>query len=137
MTSLGISRALALVVGIFVPIAELYRRRQQLGDVAMFPFWFDDVLIGAFLLYGWWRTGSDPERGRLPLAAAWAFMGGMAYGSFFAQLAELSKPDPSGASPIIVVAIKGIGVVLAPVGVWLTTRSGDASQGEAQAVVGR
>jgi hypothetical protein len=28
---------LALVVGIFVPIAELYRRRKQVGDIAMPP----------------------------------------------------------------------------------------------------
>lgn len=88
----------------------------------MFPAWFDDVLIGAFLLYGWWRTKSDSEAGRLPLAAAWAFMGGMAYGSFFAQLAEITTPDPSGASPFLIVAIKGAGLVLAPIAIWLTTR---------------
>lgn len=123
MRSLQVSRGLALLLGLFVPLAELYRRRQQLGDVAMFPSWFDDVLIGAFLLYGWWRTKSDPEGGRLPLAAAWAFMGGMAYGSFFGQLAQLSQPDPSGASPILIIAIKGLGVLLAPLAVWLTVRS--------------
>ena len=116
------SRALALVLGVAIPLAELVRRRHQLADPAMFPSWFDDVLIGAFLLYGWWRTKSEPEGGRLPLAAAWAFMGGMAYGSFFGQLAELGRPDPSGASPILVVAIKGAGVILAPIGVWLSTR---------------
>lgn len=127
MKALRTSRALALIIGIALPLAELYRRRQQLGDLAMLPAWFDDVLIGAFLLYGWWRTKRDPEGGRLPLAAAWAFMGGMAYGSFFGQLAEISKPDPSGASPIIVVAIKGLGVVLAPIGIWLTTRARPAA----------
>jgi hypothetical protein len=116
------SRALALLLGVAIPLAELIRRRHQLADPAMFPSWFDDVLIGAFLLYGWWRTKSDPDGGRLPLAAAWAFMGGMAYGSFFGQLAEISRPDPSGASPIVIVAIKGAGVVLAPIGVWLTAR---------------
>jgi hypothetical protein len=116
------SRALALVLGVAIPLAELVRRRHQLADPAMFPSWFDDVLIGAFLLYGWWRTKSEPEGGRLPLAAAWAFMGGMAYGSFFGQLAEISKPDPSGASPIVIVAIKGAGLLLAPIGIWLTTR---------------
>jgi hypothetical protein len=112
-----------LIIGIALPTAELYRRRHQLGDLAMFPSWFDDVLIGAFLLYGWWRTRIDPDRGRLPLAAAWAFLGGMAYGSFFAQLAQIDRPDPSGAPPVAVIAIKGIGLVLAPIAIWLTTRS--------------
>ena len=125
MRTLPISRGFALVLGIALPIVELLRRRHQLADLAMFPSWFDDVLIGAFLLYGWWRTKSDPEGGRLPLAVAWGFMGGMAYNSFFMQLGQLSTPDPSGASPVIVVVIKGIGLLLAPICIWLTVRAND------------
>src|SRR6185436_6597961 len=113
MNGMTVSRRLALVIGILLPIAELYRRRNQLTDPTMIPAWFDDVLIGAFLLYGVWRTREGREDGRIFLAAAWAFMAGMAYGSFFGQLSELSNPDPSGASSIIVVAIKGAGLALA------------------------
>jgi hypothetical protein len=107
MSGMNVSRRLALVIGVLLPIAELYRRRHQLADLSMFPAWFDDMLIGAFLLYGVWRTREGRESGRMFLAAAWAFMAGMAYGSFFGQLSELSKPDPSGASSMIVVANQG------------------------------
>ena len=120
---LAISRCFALCIGILLPLAELYRRSHELGDIAMFPAWFDDVLIGAFLIYGAWRTRGGREDGRLHLAAAWAFMAGMAYGSFFGQLAELDQADPSGASPVVIVAIKGAGFVIAVVCLWLTARA--------------
>ena len=37
----------------------------------MFFAWFDDWLIGAFLLYGAWRVGQDATTGQASLAAAW------------------------------------------------------------------
>ncbi|HYC52869.1 MAG TPA: hypothetical protein VEB19_17275 [Gemmatimonadaceae bacterium] len=123
MTGLTFSRCAAICIGIALPIAELYRRSHQLTELAMFSAWFDDVLIGAFLLYGAWRTRpGHRDEGRLHLAAAWAFMAGMAYGSFFGQLFELGEADPSGASPVVIVAIKGAGFLLAVVCLWLTAR---------------
>ena len=120
---LATSRCFAICIGILLPIAELYRRSHQLGDIAMLPAWLDDVLIGAFLLYGAWRTRGGREDGRLHLAAAWAFMAGMAYGSFFGQLQELDQADPSGASPLIIVGIKGAGLLIAVICLWLTART--------------
>ena len=122
---MAFSRCAAICIGIGLPIAELYRRSHQLGDVAMLPAWLDDVLIGAFLLYGAWRTRGGRDDGRIHLAAAWAFMAGMAYGSFFGQLAELDRADPSGASPMVIVAIKGAGLAVAIVCLWLTSRQAD------------
>ena len=122
---MAFSRCAAICIGIGLPIAELYRRSHQLGDVAMLPAWLDDVLIGAFLLYGAWRTRGGRDDGRIHLAAAWAFMAGMAYGSFFGQLAELDQADPSGASPMVIVAIKGAGLAVAIVCLWLTSRQAD------------
>jgi len=129
MSGMTVSRRLALVIGVLLPIAELYRRRNQLADVTMFPAWFDDILIGAFLLYGVWATRDGRESGRIFLATGWAFMAGMAYGSFFGQLSELSKPDQSGAPSIIVVAIKGAGLALAffALGLTYSARKSDAS----------
>lgn len=126
--ALAISRCLALCIGILLPIAELYRRSHQLGDITMLPAWIDDVLIGAFLLYGAWRTRDGRDDGRIHLTAAWAFMVGMVYASFFGQLAELDQADPSGASPYVIVAIKGVGLAIAVVFLWVTSRrelSGD------------
>src|SRR3954464_6072292 len=99
---LRVSRLLAIILGVFTPLLELYRRRHQLGDIRMFPSWFDDVLIGVLLLYGAWKTRGAAGHGLIYLAAGWFFLPGMAYGSFFGQLAELTKPDLSGAPATII-----------------------------------
>ena len=117
---MAFSRCAAICIGVLLPIAEVYRRSHQLGDVSKLPAWIDDVFIGAFLLYGAWRTRGGRDDGRMHLASAWAFMAGMAYGSFFGQLAELDQGDPSGASPLLIVAIKGIGLLIAVVCLGLT-----------------
>jgi hypothetical protein len=111
--TLTFSRRLALVFGIALPIVETVRRWQQLGDVRIWPAWFDDILLGAVLLYGVWRTSNDVETGRPWLAAAWGIACGVAYNSFFGQLAHLDEPDPSSLPPEWVVGIKGVGFVLA------------------------
>jgi hypothetical protein len=74
------------------------------------------MLLGGFLLYGAWRVASDRRTGRAILAAAWGFMCGLAYYSFFGQLQRLAEPDPSGLAPVWVIAVKGVGLVLGIVG---------------------
>jgi hypothetical protein len=127
VSSRAINRCFAMCIGVLLPIAELYRRRDQLGDLAMFPSWFDDVLIGAFLIYGARQTGKDWNAGRLWLAAAWAFMAAMAFGSFFGQLSELGQPDPSGAPSVVIVAIKGAGLLIGIVGFLATAHDGKSA----------
>jgi hypothetical protein len=111
--TLTYSRRLALVIGILVPIVETIRRWHQLGDIRIWPSWLDDFVIGACLLYGFWRTAKDVETGRPWLAAAWGVTCGMAYTSFFGQLVRLNQPDPSGVPAAWVVGIKGVGFLLA------------------------
>jgi len=114
--ALSFSRRLALFIGIITPLAEVARRRHQLLDPVFIPSWIDDMLLGGFLLYGAWRVASDPRTGRPVLAAAWGFMCGLAYYSFFGQLQRLAEPDPSGLAPVWVIAVKGVGLVLGIVG---------------------
>jgi hypothetical protein len=108
--SITFNRWLAIAGGILIPLVELVRRWHQLLDLSALPFWMDDMLIGAGLLCGAWRTRQDVARGLSFLAAGWAFACGMGYSSFFAHLAVLqSQPvDVSGVSGAIVVAIKGV-----------------------------
>jgi hypothetical protein len=121
------SRTLALAGGIVLPIIETLRRWEQLGDPRAFPAWFDDWIIGALLLYGWWRTRPGATGGRPMLAAAWGFACGMGYMSFFIQLDELSQSDPSGLPSTTVVVIKGVMVSVAVVALiaTLSSRSSD------------
>ena len=102
------SRWLAIVGGILVPLAETIRRwstwRQSPANL------FDDYLIGAFVLFGAWRTGKDLRSGQRYLAAAWAFACGMGYYSFFGQLERLRlhEADPAPISSAWVLVIKGL-----------------------------
>lgn len=111
--TLMFSRRLAVAFGVLLPIVETIRRWSQLGDVRVWPAWFDDVILGAFLLYGAWRAAKNMQTGQPYLAAAWGLTCGMAYGSFFGQLLRLSEPDPAPIPTVWVVGIKGIGFLLA------------------------
>ena len=126
--SLSFSRALALFIGIITPLAEVARRRSQFLDPAAVPLWIDDMLLAGFLLYGAWRTGLHPPTGRPVLAAAWGFMCGMTYYSFFGQLQRLAEPDPSGLAPMWVVGVKGVGLMLGIAGM-VTALKGRAPEG--------
>jgi hypothetical protein len=119
------SRGLAIAGGVVLPIVETIRRWHQLGDIHMAPAWLDDWLIGVFLLYGAWRTRGNDRRGRAVLAAAWAFACGLAYASFFSQLASLGQADPSGVASTTVVAIKGVMFALAIIAIAVTLLSED------------
>jgi hypothetical protein len=104
------ARTLAILAGVVLPIGELARRWHQLGDPRLLFAWLDDMLIGAFLLYGAWRVGHDAVRGQATLAAAWGFALALAIGSFFTGL--FGDPDPTGLSRPVVVAIKGAMLLL-------------------------
>jgi hypothetical protein len=88
------------------------------------PALFDDYILGAFLLYGAWRVGKDKRSGQRFLAAAWAFMCGMAYSSFFAQLSalQIGERDPAPISSEWVALIKGLGLVLGIIALVVSLR---------------
>lgn len=111
--TLTFSRRLALAFGVLLPIVETIRRWQQLGDISVWPAWLDDFVLGALLLYGFWRTTRHAQTGRPWLIAAWGVTCGMAYSSFFGQLVRLDQPDPSPLPAVWVVGIKGVGFLLA------------------------
>jgi hypothetical protein len=116
------SRYAAIVLGIATPLAETVRRWSTWRQNP--PALFDDYILGAFLLYGAWRVGKDVGTGQRFLAAAWAFMCGMAYYSFFAQVHDyrLGINDPSSMPSIWVAAIKGAGLIFGVIALVLTLK---------------
>jgi hypothetical protein len=115
------SRTLAWIFGVLLPVAETVRRWGTWQEFP--PALFDDYIAGALLLGGAWWTGRDPERGRVLLAAAWGFLCGLAYGSFFGQVWRLQHGDTSDPAPIPsfwVAVIKGAGFLLAILALILT-----------------
>jgi hypothetical protein len=124
------SRRLAIILGILTPLAETVRRWRQLGQLNLLPAWLDDYIIGALLLYGAWRTGKDIRSGRPFLVAAWGVTCGMAYSSFFSQLARLNEPDPAPIPSIWVAVIKGVGFALAILALVGSLRRGKEASDE-------
>jgi hypothetical protein len=116
------SRRLAIAFGILLPLGETIRRWNTWRDYP--PNFFDDYIIGAFLLYGAWRVGRDVRGGQRYLAAAWAFTCGIGYSSFFGQLQSLSlnEIDPAPIPSVWVALIKGVGLALSLLALVLSLR---------------
>ena len=107
------SRTLAIIFGLLAPLAETVRRWNTWREYP--PAFFDDYIMGAFLLVGAWLVGRSFSSGQRLLAAAWGFTCGLGYYSFFEQLRRfrLGDIDPAPISSGAMLAIKGIGVFLA------------------------
>ena len=120
--SIQFSRWLAIIGGIVIPLLETMRRWSTWQESP--ANLFDDYIMGAFLLYGAWRVGKDSRNGQRVLAAAWAFACGMGYYSFFGQLKSMrsGELDPAQIASGWVLAIKGIAVTLAVIGLVLSLK---------------
>jgi hypothetical protein len=117
------SRALAIIFGILAPLLETVRRWGTWREYP--PGLLDDYILGAFLLVGAWLVGRRFDAGQKLLAAAWGFTCGLGYYSFFEQLRRfrLGEIDPAPIPSSAVLAIKGVGVLLAIVALVATLRA--------------
>jgi hypothetical protein len=64
--ALILSRRLAFILGVLLPFAEAIRRWPLSRQYP--PAFLDDFAIGAFLIYGAWRSSHDRINGRVVLA---------------------------------------------------------------------
>ena len=108
------------MVGILLPCIETWRRWRMLAD---WPTWLADYIAGGLLLYAWQAGRKDSGKSRPYLMAAWGYTFGIAYMSFFGQLKSTATPDPSGVAIALVIAFKGMGLVLTLTCLVLTWRS--------------
>lgn len=117
------SRISAVVLGVFVPIAETVRRWSTWQEAPLALF--DDYILAALVLYGAWMVGRDFRRGQCFLAAAWGIVCGVGYGSFFGQLHRLQQgePDPAPIPSAWVAVIKGALFALAILALIATLRA--------------
>ncbi|HZG53609.1 MAG TPA: hypothetical protein VEZ40_15885 [Pyrinomonadaceae bacterium] len=122
------SRRLAIAFGILAPLGETIRRWSTWREYP--PNFFDDYILGAFLLYGAWRAGRDVRDGQRFLAAAWAYTCGIGYYSFFGQLKSLSlhEIDPAPIPSVWMAVIKGVGLALSLVALAISLRRLPGSQ---------
>ena len=106
-TSLTFSKKAAFALGLFLPVAETIRRWHQMSDWHYFISWFDDYLLGGFLLFAAWQAHKNMVTGQKFLAAGWGAGTAALFLSFFGQLEKLSKPDPAPIASVWVAVIKG------------------------------
>jgi hypothetical protein len=115
------SRNLAFGFGIFLPVAETVRRWEQLTTLSYFFNWFDDYLLGGFLIFAAWKVLKHKESGRTHLAAAWGVAVGAIFLSTLGQLENIknNKSDPAPISTEVVLIIKGAFLLLSITGMIL------------------
>lgn len=101
-----LSRTLAIMFGIFLPVAETVRRASTWRETPLSLF--DDYVLGAILLSAAWFAGRNPRRGQRFLAAAWGIGLGVGYGGIMGQFQRLQAglPDPAPIGSEWVAAIK-------------------------------
>lgn len=107
--------SLAVIIGVTLAIGEALR---SWGAGRPWPSWIDDEILGAFLLYGAWRSATG--RGRLHLAAAWGFSAGMLFGSFFKHWATRAQPNVGNFAHTCVLAVVAFGFWGSVLGLLLT-----------------
>ena len=98
----------ALAFGILIPLAETIRRWSQLTDITFFLLWFDDYLLGAFMIFAALKARRNPVVGEKYLAAAWGMATAGMFLSFAGQIQRLDQDDPAPISSLSVACIKGI-----------------------------
>ena len=108
---LSFAKKSALVLGIFLPTLETIRRWHQMSDYHYFLAWFDDYMLGSFLLFAAWQAHKNIVTGQRFLAAGWGAATAGLFLSFIGQLDRLAQPDPAPVSSVWVAAIKG-GILL-------------------------
>lgn len=97
----------ACVLGIALPLLETVRRYHQMLHRQFFFSWFDDYMLGAFLLFAGYKAQKDFESGQKILSAGWGAATAGLFLSFIGQLDHLNNPDPAPVSSAWVAVIKG------------------------------
>jgi hypothetical protein len=123
-----LSRTLAVMLGIFVPIAETVRRWDTWRDAPLTLI--EDYVLAALVLYGAWLVGRDFRRGQCFLAAAWGVACGVGYCSVVGQIDRIQtgEPDPAPIPSTWVLAIKVALLALVVVALIATLRARKRSE---------
>ena len=111
----------AFAAGLALPILETYRRWDSFSN---WPLLLDEYVAAGLLLYAWRAGQGSLVYSRPYLMAAWAFVAGLAYMSFFGHLERRESVDISGFGTDFVLQVKGFGLALAVLGLIGAWRGG-------------
>jgi hypothetical protein len=124
-----LSQSLAIVLGVFVPIAETVRRWGTFWESPLTLI--EDYILAALVLYGAWLATRDFRQGQCFLAAAWGVVCGVGYGSVVGQWhrVQSGEPDPAPIPSSWVLAIKVALLLLALTALFATLRARPVASG--------
>ena len=116
--ALKVSAKMAVVLGVFLPLAETVRRINQILDYREFFNWFDDYILGAILLWAAYRVFKKKNNSIAYLIAAWGIAAGALFLSFLGQFKyyQASSGDPGIFSTTFVAVVKGLILVYIIIG---------------------
>lgn len=107
-------------MGVFLPVAEVFRRRTDFSDI---PAYVDDFIWGGLLLISARSVSKRRPAGGVLLVVAWAVLSAAMYYSFFGQIRQAGPADVSGLSNGLVIGIKGAIGAVAVVALALSARA--------------
>lgn len=89
---------MALIMGIFLPLAETVRRFHQLSDITQFFHWFDDYMLGGILIWSALYLKREKPNAFLYMIAAFGIGTGALFLSFLGQVDYIisGETDPGG-----------------------------------------
>jgi hypothetical protein len=105
------SQRLAWVAGVVIPLGETMRRWGTWWDVP--AAYLDDVVIGAFFLFGAWMSRRSSPLGARCLAAAYGCACGIGFLSVVFGITSMNQTDPTGVSGTTALIVK---VVMVSIG---------------------
>jgi hypothetical protein len=113
---------LAIVIGIFLPLAETVRRSNQLFDLTKFFNWFDDYVLGFVLLTAVYMVRKKSPHSMSFLIAAWGFAVGALSLSFLGQFEYYitGTGDPGVLPTNLVTIVKGLILGYLIIGLYLS-----------------
>ena len=112
-------RIWAVVGGLSLMTGEAYR---SWGAGRPVPFWMDDMLAGACLLFAAWALRRVTSGSLATMAAAWGFASGMLYVSFFDKLYDPARADPGNFAIGVLTVLVGIAFATAVICLLLSLR---------------
>ena len=123
--SLKISTRMALVMGIFLPLAETVRRSNQILELSRFFNWFDDYILGAVLLIAVYLVRRKTNTAIAALIAAWGFVSGALFLSFLGQFDyfRTNTSDPGVFSTSFVAVAKGLILAYMLIGLYFAMKA--------------
>ncbi len=123
--TLKASVKMAVVMGIFLPLAETVRRSNQLFDLTKFFNWFDDYILGASLLTAAYLVRKKRPYSKSFLIAAWGFVAGALFLSFIGQFEYYTtgSGDPGVLPTTMVTIAKGLILSYMLVGLYLSVKA--------------